>query len=291
MTTPISPTLLNERLTREIGVPVYLKPEIHSATGSYKDRMAAAAVQEAKAAGATRAVLTSSGNQGVAIAHAAKEAGLPCLVISTQHILPIYRKELEHLGTNLETVPDMPARSARFHEKVAEGYFPLSVVPEDRGKEIQAGKSGYAAIAREIVEELGEAPEFLILPVCFGDGCSGILKGFQALAEERGTRIPKFILLRATSDVDIAYSITADITTPEVAWVEETTGGRSLFYQTEDFEAAQKLAQEEGLDLEPCAAIPLLAVQQLNAMNPNLFKDCKIVLLLTARNRDASPSS
>jgi len=286
MTAPISPTLLNERLTQEIGVPVYLKPEIHSATGSYKDRMAAAAVEEAKAAGASRAVLTSSGNQGVAIAYAAKEAGLPCLVVSTKHILPIYREELERLGAELETVPDMQARSACFHEKVAEGYFPLSVVPEDRGKEIQAGKSGYAAIAREILEELGKAPEFLILPVCFGDGCSGILKGFQALAEERGTAIPRFILLRATSDVDIAYSITADITTPEVAWVEETTHGRSIFYQHEDFVEAERLARNEGLDLEPCAAIPLLAVQQLNAEDPDLFKNCTVVLLLTARNRE-----
>lgn len=285
MTSPISPTLLNDRFTQEIGVPVYIKPEIFSATGSYKDRMATAAVEEARAAGASRVVLTSSGNQGVAIAHAAQAAGLPCLVVSTKHILPVYRDELKRLGAELELTPDMKGRSDRFHERVAEGWFPLSVVPEDRGKEIQAGKSGYAAIAREIVEALGKAPEFLILPSCFGDGSSGILKGFQSLAEERGTGIPRFFLLRAKSDVDIAYSITADITTPEVTWVEDTTGGRSLFYPHEDFVAAEKLAREEGFDVEPCSAIPLLAVRQLHAAKPDLFKDATIVLLMTARSR------
>jgi len=285
MTKPISPTLLNDRFTKEIGVPVYIKPEIYSATGSYKDRMAQAAIEEAQAAGASRVVLTSSGNQGVAVAHAAREAGLPCLVVSTKHILPIYHEELKRLGAELELTPDMKSRSDHFHQRVAEGWFPLSVVPEDRGKEIQAGKSGYAAIACEIVDELGQAPEFLILPSCFGDGCSGILKGFQALKKERGTLIPKFILLRATSDVDIAFSITANITTPEVASVEETTSGRSIFYQHEDFVAAEKLAKEEGFDVEPCAAIPLLAVQQLHAAEPDLFKDSTIVLLMTARSR------
>jgi threonine synthase len=285
MTAPISPTLLNDRFTKEIGVPVYIKPEITSATGSYKDRMAAAAIEEAQAANASRVVLTSSGNQGVAIAYAAQKAGLPCVVVSTKHILPIYREELQRLGAELELTPDMKSRSDRFHERVAEGWFPLSVVPEDRGNKIQAGKSGYAAIAREIVEALGKAPEFLILPSCFGDGCSGILKGFQALQEERGTLIPKFILLRAKSDVDIAFSITANITTPEVASVEETTGGRSIFYQHEDFVAAEKLAKEEGFDVEPCSAIPLLAVQQLHAAEPDLFKDSTIVLLMTARSR------
>jgi len=285
MTTPISPTILSERFTKEIGVPVYIKPEIHSPTGSYKDRMATEAIEESRAAGATKVVLTSSGNQGVAIAYAAQAVGMPCLVVSTKHILPIYREELNRLGAELELTPDMKSRSACFHERVAEGYFPLSVVPEDRGQLVQAGKSGYAAIAREIVDELGKAPEFLILPSCFGDGCTGILKGFQTLAEERGTIIPKFFLLRATSDVDIAYSITADITTPEVASVEKTTNGRSIFYQHEDFVKAEQLAREEGFDVEPCSAIPLLAVQRLHAEEPDLFTNSTIVLLLTARSR------
>lgn len=285
MSEPISPTILSQCYTDLIGSPVYIKAEIHSPTGSYKDRMAAAAIEEALAAGADKVVLTSSGNQGLAIAHAAKKAGLSCLVVSTKHILPVYREELKRLGAGLELTEDMKTRSIRFHERVAEGWFPLSVVPEDRGKEIQAGKSGYAVIAREIVEALGQAPEFLILPSCFGDGCTGILKGFQALQEEKGTGIPRFFLLRATSDVDIAFSITADFTTPEVAYVEETTNGRSIFYQHDDFVEAEQLARKEGYEVEPCSAIPLLAVRRLHAEEPELFKDSTLVLLLTARAR------
>mgnify|MGYP001765190266 CR=1 FL=1 len=286
MSQPASPTTFSPSLSKAYGARIYLKPEIHSATGSYKDRMAAAAVEEALRAGATKAVVTSSGNQGIAIARAAQAAGLPLLVVATQHILPFYRDELRRFGAELETVPDMKARSDRFHERVAEGYFPLSVVPEDRGQKSQAGKSGYAAIAREIVAALGAAPDFLILPVCFGDGCSGILSGFRELARERGTGIPKFFMIRAKNTEDVAFSITADITTPEVAATLEATGGWSTYFTNEEFLLAQRLGREEGLDLEPAAAAPFLALRKWAAASPGIPAGATIVLLFTAINRE-----
>ncbi len=285
MPTPVSPTTFSPALSKEFNAKVYLKPEIHSATGSYKDRMAAAAVEEALQTGATKAVVTSSGNQGIAIAHAARTAGLPCLVIATKHILPFYRDELRRLGAELQIVPDMKNRSVRFHERVAEGCFPLSVVPEDRGTQVQAGKSGYAAIAREIVEALGAAPDVLILPVCFGDGCSGILKGFQALAKERGTGIPTFLMIRAKNTEEIAFSITADITTPEVAATLEATGGSWMYFTNEEFLLAQRLGREAGLDLEPAAAAPFLALRKWAATPPGIPAGSSVVLLFTALNR------
>ena len=284
MSNPVSPTQFSPALSQEFNAQIYLKPEIHSATGSYKDRMAEAAVAEARQAGAARAVVTSSGNQGIAIAHAAQAAGLPLLVIATRHILPFYRDELRRYGAELQLVPDMKARSARFHERIAEGGFPLSVVPEDRGRKLQAGKAGYAAIAREIVAALGAAPDFLILPVCFGDGCSGILRGFQELARERGTGIPKFIMVRAKNTENVAFSITADITTPEVAATLEATQGVSMYFTNEEFLEAQRLGRREGLDLEPAAAGPFLALRKL-AATAAIPAGSTLVLLLTAARR------
>jgi threonine synthase len=86
MSAPVSPTLFSPELSQEFGLRIFLKPEIHSPTGSYKDRLGPAAIAEALQAGAARVVVTSSGNQGLAIAHAARAAGIPCLVIATQHI-------------------------------------------------------------------------------------------------------------------------------------------------------------------------------------------------------------
>ena len=285
MSNPVSPTQFSPALSQEFNVKVYLKPEIFSATGSYKDRIGPAAVAEAIQAGATKVVVTSSGNQGIAIAHAAKAAGIPCLVLAVKDILPAYKTELQRLGANLELVPDMKARSLRLPEKVAEGYFPLSVIPEDRGRKVQPGKSGYAAIAREIVEALGAAPDYLILPVCFGDGCTGILQGFKQMARERGTGIPKFVMVRATYAEDVAFSITSDRTTPEVASTLEATRGTSMYFTNAEFLEAQRLGRDEGLDLEPAAAAPFLALRKLAAYPGGLPAGSSVVLLLTAIGR------
>lgn len=284
MSAPLSPTIFSPALSQEFNAKVYLKPEIHSATGSYKDRLGPAAVAEAIQAGATKVVVTSSGNQGLAIAHAARAAGIPCLVLATQHILPVYRDALRDLGADLQTVPDMQARTVALHEKIKEGWFPVSVAPEDRGRRTQPGKSGYAAIAREIVDALGAAPDFLILPVCFGDGCAGILLGFQQLARERGTAIPKFIMVRATYAEDVAFSITSDITTPEVASTLEATCGVSMYFKNADFLEAQRLGRAAGLDLEASAAAPFLALRRC-AADLGFPPGCTAVLLCTAKHR------
>ena len=288
MSTPVSPTMFSPALSKEFNAKVHLKAEIHGATGSYKDRIGPAAVAEALKAGAAKVVVTSSGNQGLAIAHAAKAAGVPCVVLATQDILPAYKRELRRLGADLQLVPDMKARTALLYEKIAEGYFPLSVAPEDRGRKVQPGKSGYAEIAREIVDALGAAPDYLILPVCFGDGCTGLLPGFRELARERGTRIPKFIMVRATYAEDVAFSITSDRTTPEVASTLEATQGVSMHFTNAEFLEAQRLGRAEGLDLEPAAAGPFLALRKFAAA-PGLPAGSTVVLLLTALNRAETP--
>ena len=284
MSKPVSPTVFSPALSQEFNAQVYLKPEIFSPTGSYKDRIGVAAVAEALQAGARKVGVTSSGNQGLAIARAAQAAGIPCLVLAVRDILPAYQAELQRFGASLELVPDMKTRSVRLHEREAEGWFPLSVVPEDRGKRVQPGKSGYAAIAREIVEALGAAPDFLILPVCFGDGCTGILGGFRELARARGTGIPRFVMVRATYAEDVAFSITSDRTTPEVAEVLAATQGLSMYFTNGDFLESQRLAPAAGLDLEPAAAGPFLGLRKLAAA-PGLPPGSRVVLLLTAKDR------
>ena len=134
------------------------------------------------------------------------------------------------------------------------------------------------------MDALGAAPDFLILPVCFGDGCAGILLGFQQLARERGTAIPKFIMIRATYAEDVAFSITSDITTPEVAATLAATNGVSMYFKNADFLEAQRLGRAAGLDLEAAAAAPLLALRRY-AADPGFPPGRVAVLLFTAKHR------
>ena len=58
MSTPASPTTFSPALSQAFNAKVYLKPEIHGATKSYKDRIGPAAISEAIRAGATKVVVT-----------------------------------------------------------------------------------------------------------------------------------------------------------------------------------------------------------------------------------------
>lgn len=281
-----SPLFLSSRLSGETGAKVHLKLELYSATGSYKDRMASCAVADAIDAGASKVVVTSSGNQGLAIASASRAKGLSCTVLSTEGISPIYRTELLKQNAELVTLPDMSARSKKFRELVADGYFPLSVDPDDRGRTEQLGKRGYEAIAYETVETLGHSPDFFVMPVCYGDGVSGILRGFQNLSREKGTSVPWFFMVRATvKDGPIAYSIVTDRTTPEVTEVESQLLGESIFLNNDEFELSQKLGRDENLNLEAAAAGPLIALKKACQKLKNACENKSFVLLLTAVNR------
>src|SRR5690606_33722197 len=48
------------------------------------------------------------------------------------------------------------------------------------------GIEGYKTLAYELVEQLGgEAPDWVIMPVCYGDALAGLWRGFKALFERR----------------------------------------------------------------------------------------------------------
>lgn len=288
MPSHLSPTLLNEKLSEEIGSSVYLKPEIYSLTGSYKDRLAASAIARAVKEGISKIVVASTGNQGLAVAAAAKLAGLPVAVVTTTDIPPYYKSALDSLGADINMVSDMEARTKRFEDLIEAGYYPLSVNPDHRDKKIQPGIEGYEDIAKEIVEVLGDIPDLMILPTCYGDGCTGILKGFRKVNGNYGGRVPKFLLVRAKiPDGSNAFSIATNRTSPQIKALETEVQAESLFFNNEQFLLAQQTAFSLNLKLEQAASGPLLALELIrkrgNAIRPN----SSIVLLLTAIDRNS----
>ena len=155
MSNPASPTTCHPELSRQFGLRIFLKPEIHSATGSYKDRLAPAAIAEAIQAGATRVVVTSSGNQGLAIAHAARAAGIPGLVLATQHILPVYRDALRDLGAELGFTVDWDAASGTVVLTTG------STEPQSPAASVSPAAEAQSAAAAPLVTAL---PEESVLP-------------------------------------------------------------------------------------------------------------------------------
>lgn len=282
-----SPTFLSEPLSKEVGAAVYLKPEIYSITGSYKDRLAASAIQSALKNGARKVVVASTGNQGLAVAAAAKSAGIPTVVVTTKDLPPYYKLALEDLGAEINMVSDMESRIKRFEEHIKDGYYPLSVNPDERAIKTQPGVEGYEDIATEIVEVLEDVPSLIILPTCYGDGCTGILQGFRKVKEKFDGRIPKFLLVRAKiPEGDNAISIVTNRTTPQIEALQSEVQAESLFLSNDEFLLAQQRARLLNLNLELAAAGPLFALTTIKKMNTNMPPNYSIVLLLTAKDRE-----
>src|SRR5277367_1924478 len=96
-----TPLVRIDTLNREIGVPnLYLKLESVNPTGAFKDRLHSVSMAVAREFGATRAVITTTGNSGVACAAYAARAGISLLIITDPGSSPEQRRLMRLFGAH-----------------------------------------------------------------------------------------------------------------------------------------------------------------------------------------------
>lgn len=104
-------------LSEASGASVYLKLENLQATGSFKLRGATNAILSL-GAGVSGVVAASSGNHGMAVAHAARAAGLHALIFVPEGAAPSKVQAIEALGAEIRSVdgdPVLAETAARRH--------------------------------------------------------------------------------------------------------------------------------------------------------------------------------
>lgn len=155
-----------------------LKLEFLAPTGSFKDRGAVVLLASALQRGASELVADSSGNAGSAIAAYAARAGLPITVFVPAGTSAAKQAQIRAYGAALELVPgDRTAtaqqaavavreRGALYASHVYDPYF----------------LQGTKTYAYEVWEQLGGAPDTLILPAGNGTLLLGAAIGFAELA-------------------------------------------------------------------------------------------------------------
>ena len=112
-----TPVEYSHALSEVSGAEVYLKLENLQATGSFKLRGATNALLSI-GAGATGVVAASSGNHGMAVAHAARVAGLYPLIFVPEGAAPSKVEAIEALGAEIRRVegdPVLAETTARTH--------------------------------------------------------------------------------------------------------------------------------------------------------------------------------
>jgi threonine synthase len=283
-----TPLLPLQRLGEALGLDaVLLKDETRGPTWSYKDRLAAVAVTRARADGADTVVVGTTGNHGAASAAYAAAARLRCVAITLSSVPETMKVLMQVLGADVVAVDHPAHRWTLMRELVTErGWIPLSGLADPPVGSNPFGVEGYKTIAYELVDELGLAPQAVLVPIAYGDGLAGIHRGFQDLLTlGRIDALPRMIAFeplgpytasRAAGgeipvSVDprssVAFSIAGSVATRQGLDAIRHSGGRAVIVGDDDeiMAAQRRIASEEGLYLEAAAAVVLPALEKLVA--------------------------
>jgi threonine synthase len=175
-----TPLIEAPRLSARIGARAYLKFEGANPTGSFKDRGMTVAVSRAKGRGAEAVICASTGNTAASAAAYAARAGLRGAVIVPEGKIAIGKlaQALMH-GARVVALQGNFDDALRIVRELAQKH-PIELVNSINPHRIEGQKTA----AFEVVEELGEMPGALAIPVGNAGNVTAYWRGFSELAED-----------------------------------------------------------------------------------------------------------
>ena len=263
-----TPLIYCPRLSEHVGhrCEVFVKNEGVNPTGSFKDRGMTVAVSKALERGTKALICASTGNTSASAAAYASRAGISCVVIlpagkiATGKLLQAYA-----YGAKIVAIDGNFDDALRIVRELGDtGEFTIvNSINPDR-------IAGQKTAAFEIIDEMGNAPDFHLLPVGNAGNITAYWAGYREfLAHEKSTKLPAMIGFQATGAAPIFHR--RIIEKPETiasairignpaSWnqaraaIAESRGAIDVV-SDEDILAAQSwLAQQEGIFVEPASA-------------------------------------
>jgi len=172
-----TPLIEAPRLSERIAARAYIKFEGANPTGSFKDRGMTVAVSRAKGRGAEAVICASTGNTAASAAAYAARAGLRGAVIVPEGKIAIGKlaQALMH-GARVIALQGNFDDALTIVRELAQKH-PVELVNSVNPHRIEGQKTA----AFEVVEELGEAPGALAIPVGNAGNVTAYWRGFQEL--------------------------------------------------------------------------------------------------------------
>lgn len=290
----MTPLLPAPRLARAIGadVELYLKFDGMNPTGSFKDRGMTAAVSSAVSKGAQALVCASTGNTSASAAAYAARAGITCVVLIPDGAVALgklaqalaYGAHVLQVAGNFDQALDVVRRLPE--------RFPLTIVNSTNPDRL----IGQMTAAYEIVDDLGDAPDFHALPVGNAGNITAYFRGYRRYRDRgKATRIPRMFGYQAAGAAPlvtgqpcedpktIATAIKIGKPASREGAIEAVQVSGGLFASVTDDEildAYKIMAATEGVFAEPASAASVAGVRQSAARN--LFpKGARVVCTLT----------
>lgn len=171
-----TPVNLSATLSALAGVPVHLKCEHHQVTGSFKVRGAANAVLHLSEAERRCGVVgVSTGNHGRGLAHAARQAGVRCIICMSSLVPRNKIDGIEALGAEVRIV-GASQDDAQIEVDRLVGEDGMIMVPPFDHPDIIAGQG---TLGLDLIEQVPEA-ECVLVQLSGGGLISGVAAALKA---------------------------------------------------------------------------------------------------------------
>jgi threonine synthase len=288
-----TPLVPSRNIGRALGLTrLFFKYEGLNPTGSFKDRGMVVAVAKALEAGSRVLVCASTGNTSASMAAYAARTGVRAIVVVPSGEIAMnklsqalmYGAKVVALKGTFDTALDAVRELAN--------RYPVALMNSVNPDRLQGQKTA----AFEIVDVLGDAPDYLLLPVGNAGNITAYWKGFREYqAAGMSTRLPRMVGAQAEGAAPIVMG--RPITNPRTvasairignpaSWEgatsarDESGGIIAAVTDTEILAAQIRLANTEGLFAEPASAAPLALLFRL-VMEGKIERDTTTVVVLT----------
>lgn len=287
--TPLIPV---PTIAAEIGrqVEVFVKYDGLNPTGSFKDRGMTMAISKAKEAGAKAVICASTGNTSAAAAAYARRGGMRAFVLIPDGYVALGKLAQALLyGAEVLAIHGNFDRALEIVREMSESY-PVTLVNSLNPYRLEGQKTA----AFEVVDVLGDAPDWLCIPVGNAGNISAYWMGFcQYHQEERCTKLPRMLGFQAAGSAPLVAGQV--IQQPEtvatairignpanwqraIAVQEASQGAYNAVTDAEILTAYRMLAGNEGVFCEPASAASVAGLLKLKDQVPT---GARVVCVLT----------
>lgn len=283
----------DERIEAQLGGPeLYFKLEGSNPTGSFKDRGMVMAVAKAREAGSRALICASTGNTSSSAAAFAARFGLSCVVL-----IPSGKIALGKLAQALIYGADVLAIDGNYDRGLAvvrdlQQRHAVTVVNSINPYRLEGQKTA----AFEVVDDLGEAPDILAIPVGNAGNITAYWRGFREYRTAgRSAKLPKMYGMQAAGAASMVedrvvehpetFATAIRIGDPAnragARAAQAESGGRFTAVTDDEIRSAYTLlAQTQGIFAEPASAASLAGLIKLAAAGES-FAGQRIVAILT----------
>jgi threonine synthase len=287
-----TPLIRADRLSEQLNLDIHFKFEGLNPTGSFKDRGMVMAVAKAMEEGSHTIMCASTGNTSAAAAAYAARGGLNCIVIIPNNNIALGKLAQAIIyGAKVIAIEGNFDRALEIVREITAKH-PITLVNSVNPYRIEGQKTA----AFEVCDQLGEAPDFLAIPVGNAGNITAYWKGFKEYHKlGKSTQLPKMIGFEAEGAAAIVQG--EPIKNPETiatairignpaTWdgavnAANESGGQINFVTDEEIlHAYRTIAAQEGIFAEPASAASIAGVMKLN--KEGYFKGGeKVVCVLT----------